>query len=226
MSWGGGGGSRCWNTDHQASLQVARGVRETCVSNTETVILLCFGWFGAKVFVILAATTTASTGPAAIFIRKFGLTTASRAAAPHRFPAHCRRRAESVPPVKLPATARPDLIPGADESNQRRSGGVPHLNADTHLGEVEAAIKDAVVVFHPGVDFTDIWVEPRTSWNGSDMIEVWAVYDGDTGDLAVPAKHSLRTRIQDILWDMGVDAFPNMHLVAKADAKDLKPETV
>ena len=104
--------------------------------------------------------------------------------------------------------------------------GVPHLNADTYLREVEAAIKDAVVVFHPGVDFTDIWVEPRTSWNGSDMIEVWAVYDGDTGDLAVPAKHSLHTRIQDILWDMGVDAFPNMHLVAKADAKDLKPETV
>ena len=100
------------------------------------------------------------------------------------------------------------------------------MNADTHLREVEVAIKDAVVVFHPGVDFTDIWVEPRTSWSGSDMIEIWAVYDGDTGDLAVPAKHSLRTRIQDILWDMGVDAFPNMHLVAKADAKDLKPETV
>ena len=51
-------------------------------------------------------------------------------------------------------------------------------------------------------------------------------HDGDTGDLAVPARHSLRTRIQDILWDMGVDAFPNMHVVAKADAKDLKPETV
>ena len=100
------------------------------------------------------------------------------------------------------------------------------MNADTHLQRVEAAIKDAVVVFHPGVDFTDIWVEPRTSWSGSDMIEVWAVYDGAPGDLAVPAKHSLRTRIQDILWDMGVDAFPSMHLVAKADARDLKPETV
>ena len=100
------------------------------------------------------------------------------------------------------------------------------MKADTRLGEVEAAIKDAVVAFHPGVDFTDIWVEPRTSWYGDDMIEVWAVYDGNIGDLAVPSKHSLRTRIQDILWDMGVDAFPSMHLVAKADAKDLKPETV
>ena len=27
-------------------------------------------------------------------------------------------------------------------------------------------------------------------------------------------------------WDMGVDAFPNIHLVAKADAKDLAPENV
>ena len=97
------------------------------------------------------------------------------------------------------------------------------MRADTHLGEVEAAIKDAVVVFHPGVDFTDTWVEPRTSWSGSGMIEVWAVYDGD---LAAPAWHSLRTRIQDILWDMGLDAFPSVRLVAKADAKDLKPSTV
>ena len=103
---------------------------------------------------------------------------------------------------------------------------VPHLNADVHLGDVEAAIKDAVVVCHPDVDFTNIWVELRTSWSGSDMVEVWAVYDGDSGDLAVPARYSLRTRIQDILWDMGVDAFPSMHLVAKADARDLKPETV
>ncbi len=100
------------------------------------------------------------------------------------------------------------------------------MNADTNLREVEAAIKDAVIVFHRGVDFTDIWVEPRTSWSGGDMIEVWAIYDGDTGDLAAPAKHSLRTRIQDILWDMGLDAFPSVRLVAKADARDLKPETV
>ena len=98
-----------------------------------------------------------------------------------------------------------------------------HLNADTNLREVQAAIKDAVIVFHPGVDFTDIWIEPRTSWSGSDMIEVWAIYDGDTGDLAAPAKPSLRTRIQDILWDMGLDAFPSVHLVAKADARDLTP---
>jgi len=103
---------------------------------------------------------------------------------------------------------------------------VSQLKADAHLRQVEAAIKDAIVAFHPDADFVGIRVEPRTSWCGSDMIEIWAVYDGDANDLAVPAKHSLRTRLQDILWDMGVDAFPNMHLVAKADAKDLTPESV
>ena len=130
-----------------------------------------------------------------------------------------------MPSAKLPTAAGPDLIPVAEESNLRRSDGVPHLKTDTYLREAEAAIKDAVVAFHPGVDFTDIWVEPRTSWSGSDMIEVWAIYDGNTGDLAAPAKHSLRTRIQDILWDMGIDAFPNTRLVAKVDAGDLTPET-
>ena len=91
---------------------------------------------------------------------------------------------------------------------------------------IEAVIKDAVVLAHPDVVFTAVWVEPRTSWCGDDMLEVWAVYDGDTDDLAVPSKPSLDTRIQDILWDLDVDAAPSMHLVARADAKDLKSETV
>ena len=100
------------------------------------------------------------------------------------------------------------------------------MKTDTHFRDVEAAIRDAVATFHPGAHFTDIWIKPRTSWSVSDMVEVWAIYDGDTGDLAVPARHSLRTRIQDILWDMGIDAFPNTHLVVRADARDLTPESV
>ena len=64
------------------------------------------------------------------------------------------------------------------------------MKADAHLRQVEAAIKDAIVAFHPDADFVGIRVEPRTSWCGSDMIEIWAVYDGDANDLAVPAKHT------------------------------------
>ena len=94
------------------------------------------------------------------------------------------------------------------------------------LLKVEPSIRDALATSHPGVEFTKIWVNPRISWCGSDMVDVWAVYDGDIGDLAPPTKPSLSTLIQDILWDSGIDASPSTHLVAKADAKDLSPETV
>ena len=95
-----------------------------------------------------------------------------------------------------------------------------------NLRPIEGAIRDTVMIMHPGVVFTDIWIEPRKSWCGSDMVDVWAIYDGDIADLAVPGKPSLGTRIQDILWNMGVDASPSTHLVAKTDAKGLKPATV
>ncbi len=49
---------------------------------------------------------------------------------------------------------------------------------DQDLGEVEPAIRDAVVSFHPGVVFTDIWVKQRISWCGDDMVDVWAIYEG------------------------------------------------
>ena len=101
-----------------------------------------------------------------------------------------------------------------------------HIKTNEDLRQIEAAIRDTVTRMHPNVVFTHIWVEPRTSWCGSDMIDVWAVYDGDITDLSVPAKPSLGTRIQDILWNMDVDASPSTHLVSKSDAKDLKPETV
>ena len=100
------------------------------------------------------------------------------------------------------------------------------ITTDEVLRKVEPSIRDAVSTSHPGVVFTDIWVKPRTSWCGSDMVDVWAVYDGDIEDLGAPAQPSLSTLIQDILWNVGLDASPSTHLVAKADAKDLSPETV
>ena len=91
---------------------------------------------------------------------------------------------------------------------------------------IELAIRDTLTHMHPGVNFIHIWVKPCTSWCGGEMVDVWAIYDGDTTDLALPAKPSLGTLIQEILWNMDIDASPRTHLVAKADAKDLRPETV
>ena len=94
------------------------------------------------------------------------------------------------------------------------------------LRQIEPTVKEAVAKAHPGVVFTDVWVEPRTSWFGSEMVDIWAIYDGDVEDLSPPAKPSLATRLQDILWNMEIDASASLHLVAKADADDLKHETV
>ena len=102
----------------------------------------------------------------------------------------------------------------------------PPVTTKEILQKVEPSIRDALTIAHPGVVFTKVWVSPRTSWCGSDMVDIWAVYDGDIGDLAPPTKPSLSTLIQDILWDGGIDASPSAHLVAKADAKGLSPETV
>ena len=75
---------------------------------------------------------------------------------------------------------------------------------------------------HPGVNFTDIWIDPKTSWCGSEMIDVWAIYDGDVADLAPPdlTRDSLLMLMQDIIWDSGLDAFPGLHLVAKSDVEE------
>lgn len=90
-------------------------------------------------------------------------------------------------------------------------------STNENLRQVEAAIKNAVVLEHPGVTFTDFWLEPRVSWCGNDVVEVWAIYDGEVTDLSVPTTPTIRTRIQDILWDKGLEAVPSLRLVAKSD---------
>lgn len=102
----------------------------------------------------------------------------------------------------------------------------PIETADQLMHKIESSVRDALSLSHPGVVFTDVWSKPRTSWCGADMVDVWAIYDGDIGDLSAPAKPSLATLIQDIFWNMGLDASPSTHLVAKADANDLSPEAV
>ncbi len=91
---------------------------------------------------------------------------------------------------------------------------------------IEAKVQDMVRTMHAGVEFANIWVLPRKSWCDMDMVDVWAIYDGEPEDLAPPACPSLGLRIQDMLWDMGIDAIPTTHLVTKADARDWQPEGV
>lgn len=90
-------------------------------------------------------------------------------------------------------------------------------STDESLREVEAAIKNAVVLAHPGVTFTDFWVEPCTSWYGDEMMEIVGIYDGDVADLSPVTGPSLNTQIHDMLWDMGLKMAPLLCLIAKSD---------
>lgn len=100
------------------------------------------------------------------------------------------------------------------------------MATDEILRKIETPIRDMVISSHPGVVFTNFWLEPSISWCGNDMLEVWAVYDGRFEDLGAPAKPSLAVRIHDLIRDSGLDACPSLHLITKEDAEELFPETV
>ena len=76
------------------------------------------------------------------------------------------------------------------------------------------------------VTFTDVWVQPRESSYGDEVLEIWAIYDGVAGQLQSHKKLWFRTRVADALWDLGVDASPKLHFITKSDAGDWRPEGV
>ncbi len=96
------------------------------------------------------------------------------------------------------------------------------------LPEITTKIEEMVRATFPEVRFTNIWVRPGTSsWFGDAIVDIWAIYDGEVDDLhKVPDKLSLGTRVQDMLWDRGLDILPKTHFVTKADAGDWRPEGI
>lgn len=92
--------------------------------------------------------------------------------------------------------------------------------------ELESRIRDEVRRFHPSASFVDIWVLQGTSWLGHPKVEIWAVYRGKLTDESDLSRTTLRSRLDDILYDMNVDAFIHLHLVTKSDIKDWRPEGI
>ncbi len=77
----------------------------------------------------------------------------------------------------------------------------------------------------PNIRFTNIWVQPGKSWFGDEIVDVWAVYDGDVTDLeSVQEGLSFGTRVQHVLWDRGLDVTPSTHFITKSEAGDWRPE--
>ena len=107
------------------------------------------------------------------------------------------------------------------------------------LPVIEDNIRRMVRETFPEITFTDIWVLPGVSSYGDEMVEVWAIYDGVVSDLQAPEELSIRPVardparvvqvsrvVQDMLWDMDLDASPMTHFITKSDAKDWRPEGV
>ena len=94
------------------------------------------------------------------------------------------------------------------------------------LPQIKDRIELLVRETFPEITFTDIWVLPGMSSYGDEVVEVWAIYDGVVSDLQVSEKPSFGSDVQDMLWDMDLDAFPMTHFITKSDAKDWRPEGV
>ena len=55
------------------------------------------------------------------------------------------------------------------------------------------------------------------------MIEILAAYEGDMQQLHGPERRGLLVRLQDAIWDEGVDAFPNLYFVPEPRHETTRP---
>ena len=97
---------------------------------------------------------------------------------------------------------------------------------DQNMGHIKDTIAIMVREAFAQVTFTDVWVQARESAYGDEVLEIWAIYDGEVEQLQPQKNPSFRVRVADALWDMGVDASPKMHFITKSDAREWRPEGV
>ena len=101
------------------------------------------------------------------------------------------------------------------ETSIERSGRLP---------EVAEKVRQAVRQEYPLVSFRDIFVLPRISPYGDEVVEVWAFYpDCDRANVPVSKRTPLRARIGEALFDMGLDAMPSLHLAPESEKGNWQP---
>ena len=97
---------------------------------------------------------------------------------------------------------------------------------DQNMGQIKDTVELMVRQAFAPVNFTDVWVQARESAYGDEVLEIWAIYDGEVEQLQTQEIPRFRVRVADALSDMGVDASPKMHFITKSDAGDWRPEGV
>ena len=105
-----------------------------------------------------------------------------------------------------------------NDVSQRLREELPHVRDDVSIIARET---------FPNIRFTNIWIQPGKSWFGDEIVDIWAVYDGEAAD-PIHARETLSfgTRVQNMLWDRGLDVVPSTHFVTKSDVGDWRPEGI
>ena len=89
---------------------------------------------------------------------------------------------------------------------------------------VKSAIDRILRKTFPKVTFTGVWVRFRHSPYGDEILDIWAVYDGDVRQLQSPERPYLLPRLVDALRALGLTATPVTRFISRDDVGDWQPE--
>ena len=93
------------------------------------------------------------------------------------------------------------------------------------LPHIRDEVQRIVHEVFPSLRFTNIWVQPARSWYGDEVVDVWAIYEGDVeAQEQAEGLISFRRRVRDLLWDQDLEVAPSIHMVTQSDAGDWRPE--
>ena len=89
---------------------------------------------------------------------------------------------------------------------------------------VQSAVDRILRETFPQVTFTGIWVRARRSAYGDEILDIWAVYEGDVRQLQSPERPYLLPRLIDALRALGMTAAPVTRFISRDDVGDWQPE--
>jgi len=89
---------------------------------------------------------------------------------------------------------------------------------------VKSAVDRVLRETFPRVTFTGIWVRTRPSAYGDEILDIWAVYEGDAHQLQSAKRPHLLSRLVATLQELGVTAAPVTRFISRDDVGDWQPE--
>lgn len=89
---------------------------------------------------------------------------------------------------------------------------------------VQPAVDRILRETFPQVTFTGIWVRSRRSAYGDEILDIWAVYEGEADQLQSAERPHLLSRLVAALQGLGMTAAPVTRFISRDDVGDWQPE--